>query len=137
MDHQCIAHVHDGGSTESGRPYFVMELVDGTPITEYCDAARFTTRQRLELFIQVCHAVQHAHLKGVIHRDIKPSNILVDASGAPYLTDFGVAADHGLERLGANDEQLGLFVADRRHHRAVLGATREVTYAKNNGQNSR
>ena len=77
MDHQCIAHVLDGGSTPSGRPYFVMELVNGTPITEYCDECRFTTRQRLELFIQVCQAVQHAHLKGVIHRDIKPSNILV------------------------------------------------------------
>ena len=77
MDHQCIATVLDGGSTESGRPYFVMELVEGTRITEYCDACRYTTRQRLELFIQVCQAVQHAHQKGVIHRDIKPSNILV------------------------------------------------------------
>ena len=94
MDHQSIADVLDGGSTPSGRPYFVMELVDGTPITEYCDAARFTTRQRLELFIQVCQAVQHAHLKGVIHRDIKPSNILVthfDAAPVPKVIDFGIA----------------------------------------------
>jgi eukaryotic-like serine/threonine-protein kinase len=94
MDHQSIAHVLDGGSTESGRPYFVMELVDGTPITEYCDECRYTTRQRLELFIQVCHAVQHAHLKGVIHRDIKPSNILVthyDGSPVPKVIDFGIA----------------------------------------------
>ena len=94
MDHQCIAHVLDGGSTPSGRPYFVMELVDGTPITEYCDAARFTTRQRLELFIQVCQAVQHAHLKGVIHRDIKPSNVLVtnyDHLAVPKVIDFGIA----------------------------------------------
>ncbi len=94
MDHQCVAHVLDGGSTESGRPYFVMELVDGTPITEYCDECRYTTRQRLELFIQVCDAVQHAHQKGVIHRDIKPSNILVthyDAAIVPKVIDFGIA----------------------------------------------
>ncbi len=94
MDHQCIATVLDGGSTESGRPYFVMELVEGTRITEYCDACRYTTRQRLELFIQVCQAVQHAHQKGVIHRDIKPSNILVttyDTVPVPKVIDFGIA----------------------------------------------
>ncbi len=94
MDHQSIATVLDGGSTESGRPYFVMELVEGTPIGEYCDACRYTTRQRLELFIKVCQAVQHAHLKGVIHRDIKPSNILVTTDGTvaiPKVIDFGVA----------------------------------------------
>jgi tetratricopeptide (TPR) repeat protein/tRNA A-37 threonylcarbamoyl transferase component Bud32 len=94
MDHQCIATVLDGGSTESGRPYFVMELVSGTPITEYCDECRFTTRERLELFIKVCQAVQHAHLKGVIHRDIKPSNILVtndDTVAVPKVIDFGIA----------------------------------------------
>ena len=94
MDHQCIATVLDGGSTESGRPYFVMELVDGTPITEYCDECRYTTRQRLELFVQVCQAVQHAHQKGVIHRDIKPSNILVtnyDDVAVPKVIDFGIA----------------------------------------------
>ncbi len=76
-----------------GRPYFVMELVEGTPITEYCDACQYTTRQRLELFIQVCQAVQHAHLKGVIHRDIKPSNILVthcDGAAVPKVIDFGI-----------------------------------------------
>ena len=94
MDHQCIAHVLDGGSTDSGRPYFVMELVEGTPIHEYCDECRYTTRQRLQLFIQVCQAVQHAHLKGVIHRDIKPSNILVtnyDHLAVPKVIDFGIA----------------------------------------------
>jgi tetratricopeptide (TPR) repeat protein len=94
MDHQCIAKVLDGGSTASGRPYFVMELVEGTPIHEYCDACRYTTRQRLELYIQVCQAVQHAHLKGVIHRDIKPSNILVtnyDDKVVPKVIDFGIA----------------------------------------------
>ena len=94
MDHQCIATVLDGGSTDSGRPYFVMELVEGTPIGEYCDACRYTTRQRLGLFVQVCQAVQHAHLKGIIHRDIKPSNILVttyDTVAVPKVIDFGIA----------------------------------------------
>jgi serine/threonine protein kinase len=94
MDHPCIAKVLEGGSTESGRPYFVMELVEGTKITEYCDECRSTTRQRLELFIQVCQAVQHAHQKGVIHRDIKPSNILVttnDDKAVPKVIDFGIA----------------------------------------------
>jgi WD40 repeat protein/serine/threonine protein kinase len=94
MDHQNIAKVLDGGSTESGRPYFVMELVEGRPIHEYCDECRYTTRQRLELFIRVCHAVQHAHLKGIIHRDIKPSNILVtnyDHIVVPKVIDFGIA----------------------------------------------
>jgi WD40 repeat protein/tRNA A-37 threonylcarbamoyl transferase component Bud32/Tfp pilus assembly protein PilF len=94
MDHPCIATVLDGGSTESGRPYFVMELVVGAPITEYCDECRYTTRQRLELFTQVCQAVQHAHQKGVIHRDIKPSNILVttnDDKAVPKVIDFGIA----------------------------------------------
>jgi serine/threonine protein kinase/tetratricopeptide (TPR) repeat protein len=94
MGHQCIATVLDGGSTESGRPYFVMELVEGTPIHEYCDACRYTTRQRLELFAQVCQAVQHAHQKGVIHRDLKPSNILVtnfDDVTVPKVIDFGIA----------------------------------------------
>ena len=94
MDHQSIAKVLDGGSTESGRPYFVMELVEGTPITEFCDQARYDTRQRLELFGQVCRAVQHAHQKGIIHRDIKPSNILVtnyDQVAVPKVIDFGIA----------------------------------------------
>src|SRR5262245_28678469 len=76
MDHTNIAKVFDGGATDSGRPYFVMELVKGTPITEFCDQNRLPTRERLELFLHVCRAVQHAHQKGVIHRDIKPSNVL-------------------------------------------------------------
>jgi tetratricopeptide (TPR) repeat protein len=96
MDHPNIARVLDAGATETGRPYFVMELVEGTRITKYCDEHRLTTRQRLELFIQVCHAVQHAHQKGIIHRDIKPSNVLVarpdpDSPGAPKVIDFGIA----------------------------------------------
>ena len=74
MDHPNIAKVFDGGTTESGRPYFVMELVKGIPITKYCDEHHLTPKQRLELFVSVCQAVQHAHQKGVIHRDLKPSN---------------------------------------------------------------
>jgi serine/threonine protein kinase/tetratricopeptide (TPR) repeat protein len=94
MDHPHIAKVHDGGTTASGRPYFVMELVKGVPITEYCDWHRLTTRQRLELFLPVCQAVQHAHQKGVIHRDLKPSNILVtvhDVTPVVKVIDFGIA----------------------------------------------
>ncbi len=94
MDHQNIARVLDAGTTESGCPYFVMELVHGVPITTYCDANQLTTRERLELFIPICHAIQHAHQKGIVHRDIKPSNILVtmyDDKPVPKVIDFGVA----------------------------------------------
>jgi eukaryotic-like serine/threonine-protein kinase len=94
MDHQNIARVLDAGTTESGRPYFVMELVHGVPITEFCDANQLTPRERLELFIPVCQAIQHAHQKGIIHRDIKPSNVLVtmyDDRPVPKVIDFGVA----------------------------------------------
>src|SRR5262245_48429414 len=77
MDHPNIARVIDAGTTQTGRPYFVMDLVKGVPITKYCDEQRLTVRQRLELMTQVCHAVQHAHQKGIIHRDLKPSNVLV------------------------------------------------------------
>src|SRR5262249_54483753 len=77
MDHPNIAKVLDAGATDSGRPYFVMELVRGIPITDYCDQNQLTPRERLELFVDVCHAIQHAHQKGVIHRDVKPSNVLV------------------------------------------------------------
>jgi serine/threonine protein kinase len=94
MDHPNIAKVLDAGSTESGHPYFVMELVRGIPITEYCDQNKLSIRQRLDLFIKVCHAIQHAHQKGIIHRDIKPSNVLVteqDGKAVPKVIDFGVA----------------------------------------------
>ncbi len=94
MDHQNIARVFDGGTTASGRTYFVMELVKGIPITRFCDENRLTPRERLELFVPVCQAVQHAHQKGVIHRDLKPSNVLVtlyDGKPVPKVIDFGVA----------------------------------------------
>jgi serine/threonine protein kinase len=94
MDHPNIARVLDAGTTESGRPYFVMELVRGVKITEYCDENELDTKQRLKLFIHVCYAIQHAHQKGVIHRDIKPSNILVtiiDGVPLPKVIDFGIA----------------------------------------------
>jgi len=94
MDHPNIAKVFDGGSTDTGRPYFVMELVRGVSITDYCDNNRLSTRQRLELFVQVCNAVQHAHQKGIIHRDIKPTNVMVtlhDGKPVPKVIDFGIA----------------------------------------------
>jgi serine/threonine protein kinase/tetratricopeptide (TPR) repeat protein len=94
MDHPHIATVHDAGATASGRPYFVMELVKGLPITDFCDQSQFTPTERLELFVAVCQAVQHAHQKGVIHRDLKPSNVLVtlqDGAALVKVIDFGIA----------------------------------------------
>ncbi len=94
MDHPNIARVYDGGSTAAGQPFFVMELVNGLPLTHFCDEARLTPRQRLELFLPICQAVQHAHQKGIIHRDLKPANILVtliDGKPVPKVIDFGIA----------------------------------------------
>jgi serine/threonine protein kinase/Tfp pilus assembly protein PilF len=94
MDHINIARVLDAGATESGRPYFVMELVHGVPITKYCDDNHLTPRERLELFVPICQAIQHAHQKGIIHRDIKPSNVMItlyDGKPVPKVIDFGVA----------------------------------------------
>ncbi|MFO0888896.1 MAG: serine/threonine-protein kinase [Isosphaeraceae bacterium] len=94
MDHPNIARALDAGTTDAGRPYFVMELVEGSPITRYCDENRLGIRPRLELFVAICRAVQHAHQKGIIHRDIKPSNILVtihDGRPVPKVIDFGIA----------------------------------------------
>jgi tetratricopeptide (TPR) repeat protein len=98
MDHPNIAKVLDAGTTAEGRPYFAMELVKGVPITRYCDEHRLTPRERLELFIPVCNAIQHAHQKGIIHRDLKPSNVLVaryDSRPVPKVIDFGVAKATG------------------------------------------
>jgi len=94
MDHPNIAKVLDAGATETGRPFFAMELVKGVRITDYCDRNSLSTSERLGLFIQVCHAIQHAHQKGIIHRDLKPSNVLVterDGKPVPKVIDFGIA----------------------------------------------
>jgi serine/threonine protein kinase len=100
MDHPNIAKVFDGGATPAGRPYFVMELVKGVPLTDFCDQNHLTPRQRLELFVPVCQAVEHAHQKGIIHRDLKPSNVLVsrhDTNPIVMVIDFGVAKALGQE----------------------------------------
>ncbi len=98
MDHPNIARVLDAGATDSGRPYFVMDLVQGVPITAYCDQNHLTIAERLKLFVLVCRAVQHAHQKGIIHRDLKPSNVLValqDGAPVPKVIDFGIAKATG------------------------------------------
>src|SRR5881409_1712606 len=104
MEHPNIAKVLDAGATETGRPYFVMELVRGIRITDYCDQNNLSTQARLDLFMQICRAIQHAHQKGIIHRDIKPSNILVTISepgapGSPKVIDFGIAKATTGQRL--------------------------------------
>ncbi len=122
MDHPNIAKVHDGGATPSGRPYFVMELVKGVPITEFCDQNQLTLRQRLELFVPVCQAVQHAHQKGIIHRDLKPANILVtvqDTTPVVKVIDLGVAKAVGpaadrqdaVHRYRADDRHAPVYVS--------------------------
>jgi eukaryotic-like serine/threonine-protein kinase len=109
MDHPNIAKVLDAGATEAGRPYFAMELVNGIPITEYCDREQLPTAGRLQLFMKVCHAVQHAHQKGIIHRDLKPNNVLVtmhDGEPVPKVIDFGIA-----KALGQKLTEKTLFTA--------------------------
>src|ERR1035441_2186136 len=109
MDHPNIAKVLDAGATETGRPYFVMERVRGIPLTDYCDRHNLSTGERLDLFIQICKAIQHAHQKGIIHRDIKPSNILValqDGVPVPKVIDFGIAKATAGQRLTDSDPRL-------------------------------
>jgi serine/threonine protein kinase len=104
MDHPNVARVLDAGLTPDHRPYFAMEFVPGVPITDFCDQNRLTMKERLELFISVCRAIQHAHQKGIIHRDLKPSNILVttiDAAPVPKVIDFGIAKAMGQSLSGA------------------------------------
>ncbi|WP_052573016.1 serine/threonine-protein kinase [Haloferula sp. BvORR071] len=111
MDHPNIAKVFDAGTTPSGRPYFAMELVTGEPIVRYCNERKLNCSERLELFVLVCNAIQHAHQKGIIHRDIKPSNILVtrqDGANVPKIIDFGIAKDAGAgESITAHDQFFG------------------------------
>jgi len=107
MDHPNIAKVLDAGATETGRPYFVMELVTGISITEYCDKNNLSTKDRLSLFVQICNAVQHAHEKGVIHRDIKPSNVMVaHHDGRP------AHGNHAVQRRGTAQGRLPRYAAD-------------------------
>ena len=115
MDHPNIARIYDGGLTPAGQPFFVMELVKGVPLTEYCDQKRLTVQARLELFVPVCQAVQHAHQKGIIHRDLKPGNVLVtevDGRPTPKVIDFGVAK---ATEVQADRHELGRRRGDRRH----------------------
>ncbi|MFZ4573757.1 MAG: tetratricopeptide repeat protein [Phycisphaerales bacterium] len=114
MDHPCVAKVLDGGTTDDGRPYFVMELVRGLPITQHCDQHKLTVNDRIALFMRVCEAVQHAHAKGVIHRDLKPSNILValrEGKAEPKVIDFGIAKALG-QKLSENTvfTPMGAFI---------------------------
>jgi serine/threonine protein kinase/tetratricopeptide (TPR) repeat protein len=143
MDHPHIARVYDAGATASGRPYFVMELVKGVPITQYCDTIHLTPRERLDLFIPVCQAIQHAHQKGIIHRDIKPSNVLItmlDGQPVPKVIDFGIAkaveqkltertffTQHGaivgtLEYMSPEQAELAAMDVDTRADVYALGA---------------
>ena len=129
MEHPAIARVFDGGASDEGRPFFVMEYVEGVPVTAYCDDRRLSTAERLELFLEICAGVQHAHHKGIIHRDLKPSNILVaepDGKPLPKIIDFGIAKATGAELEGhAVETRLGQWVGTPEYmspEQAALGA---------------
>src|SRR5690349_10671392 len=109
LDHPNVAKLFDGGTTEDGRPYFVMEHVEGRPIDEYCDDRKLSVRERLELFRRVCSAVHVAHQNLIVHRDLKPSNIVVTEDGTPKLLDFGIA-----KLLDPSEEELALTHANVR-----------------------
>ncbi len=113
MDHPNIARIYDGGMTDRGQPYFAMELVEGVPLTHYCDAKRLSVRGRLELFVSICAAIQHAHQKGIIHRDLKPGNVLVtevDGKPTPKVIDFGVAKATELKLTDMSLAETGAIV---------------------------
>jgi len=134
MDHPNIAQVYDAGSTTEGRPYFAMEYVPGLPITEYCDKHRLTVKERLELFMQVCDGVQHAHQKAIIHRDLKPSNVLVleqDNKAVPKIIDFGLAKAMA-QRLTDKTmfTELGALVGTPEYMSPEQADLREQTYLR-------
>jgi non-specific serine/threonine protein kinase/serine/threonine-protein kinase len=113
MNHPNVAHVIDAGATADGRPYFVMEYLDGLCLTEYCDRNRLTVDRRLELFVQVCNGVHHAHQSSIIHRDLKPSNILVvevDGNPVPKVIDFGLAKAVDRSLFPASSTQVGVLL---------------------------
>ena len=110
LDHPNIARLLDGGTTEQGLPYFVMEFIKGQRIDEYCDARKLATTERLKLFLHVCSAMQYAHQRLIIHRDLKPGNILVTAEGVPKLLDFGIAKIlQSSETAGQPEQTISLF----------------------------
>ena len=116
MDHPNIARIFDAGATPKGRPYFVMEYIEGVPITQYCDGKRMTIGQRLELFLAVCRAVQHAHQKGVIHRDLKPSNVLVtEQEGTPVAESDRFRHRQGYRPVGRGEHSAHAIRPDGGH----------------------
>ncbi len=125
LDHPYITRLIDGGTTDDGRPYFVMDHIDGLPLHRYCDSNRLTLRERLQLFCRICEAVEYAHQRLVIHRDLKPSNIIVAADGTPRLLDFGIAklldADHSLDTLQPTATALRMMTVDYASPEQVRG----------------
>ena len=131
MDHPHITKLLDAGTTRAGLPFFVMELVKGVPLTEYCDTYRLSIPERLQLFMQICSAVQHVHQKGIIHRDLKPSNILIeshDGKPVPKVIDFGLAKATSGMKLGENTLFAGFDTVRRT---SLYMASRQITPRRN------